>query len=91
MAGASNKVIRGLVDSLLKLSELADVGKAVFWLGWVQLVAQIVEHFEAIVEVDGLIQKLAHCGLRGVLEHGGSNLLALGLGARKGSGPVGDL
>ena len=91
MAGAGHEVICRLVDSLLELCELADVGEAVLRLRRVELIAQVMEHFDAIVEVDGLVKKLAQCSFRKMFEHGGRYSLTLGLGAWEGGGPVGDV
>ena len=91
MARAGHEVVGGFVDALLKLGELANVREAMLWLRRIKLIAQIMEHFYAIVEVEWLVKKLAHRCFREMFKHRGRNALALTLCAWKSSGPVCDV
>ena len=91
VASPSHEVIGGLADALFELCQFADVREAVFRLRWVELSAQVEEHFDPIVDVDVLVEELTHDGFGKMLQHGGGDPLALAFRPGFCVGPVGDI
>ena len=77
----------GFVCTLVEAADLADVMKAVLWVGWVQVIDECGEHAETIIDVGGIVEELMAFGGREGSKHVGEDAATLLFRAGDGGGP----